>query len=135
VVSLHRPPLNVLDVEAIRALHAALAPLPARRDLKVLVLRSDLDRAFSAGVDVRDHSRERAPEMLDAFHAVFRLMDALPQATLAAARKALRHAEGGFDRALAGAERIYREELLPSEDVEEGIRAFLEKRAPRWRDG
>lgn len=235
VVSLHRPPLNVLDLPTIRSLHAALAPLPARSDLKVLVLRSDLERAFSAGVEVRDHSRERAPEMLDAFHAVFRLMDALPQVTLAAvdgpclgggcelaafcdvvlatpratfgqpeidvgcfppvaavllprligraafemvltgapisapeaeriglitrvvddvdletrrwierlsaksgvalaaARKALRRAEGSFDGALAGAERIYRE-LLPAEDVEEGIRAFLEKRPPRWRD-
>ena len=54
---------------------------------------------------------------------------------LAAARKALRHSEESFDAALARAERIYREELLPSEDVEEGIRAFLEKRPPRWRDG
>jgi cyclohexa-1,5-dienecarbonyl-CoA hydratase len=236
VVSLHRPPLNVLDLPTIRALHAALAPLPARPDVKVLVLRSDLDRAFSAGVDVRDHFRERAPEMLDTFHAVFRLMDSLPQVTLAAvdgpclgggcelaafcdvvlatpratfgqpeidvgcfppvaavllprlvgraafemvltgapvsaqeaeriglvtrvvgdvdgetrrwverlsaksgvalaaARKALRQAAGDFDRALAGAERIYREELLPAEDAEEGIRAFLEKRPPRWRD-
>src|SRR6266545_3520013 len=83
VVSLHRPPLNVLDLPTIRALHAALAPLPARRDVKVLVLRSDVERAFSAGVDVRDHVRERAPEMLEAFHAVFRLLDALPQITLA----------------------------------------------------
>src|SRR5260221_727703 len=131
VVSLHRPPLNVLDLPTIRSLHAALAPLPARPDLKVLVLRSDLDRAFSAGVDVRDHFRERAPEMLETFHAVFRLMDALPQVTLAAV-------DGpclGGDWALAQAERIYREELLPAEDAEEGIRAFLEKRPPRWRDG
>ncbi len=31
--------------------------------------------------------------------------------------------------------RLYREELLPTADAEEGVRAFLEKRAPRWVDG
>jgi enoyl-CoA hydratase/carnithine racemase len=125
VVSLQRPPLNVLDLEAIRSLHAALAPLPARRDLKVLVVRSGLDRVFSAGVDVRDHSRERAPEMLDAFHAV----PGRGAQGLAAGRGRLRPGAGG-NRA-----HLPREDLLPSEDVEEGIRAFLENRPPRWRDG
>jgi enoyl-CoA hydratase/carnithine racemase len=27
---------------------------------------------------------------------------------------------------------LYREELLRTHDVEEGIRAFVEKRKPRW---
>jgi len=39
----------------------------------------------------------------------------------------------GFAEALERSEQIYREELLPTEDVEEGVRAFLEKRPPRWR--
>ncbi len=38
-----------------------------------------------------------------------------------------------FPEALAETERIYKEELLPLEDVEEGAAAFLEKRAPVWR--
>ncbi len=37
-----------------------------------------------------------------------------------------------FDEALAEAERIYLEELASTEDMAEGIRAFLEKRPPRW---
>jgi len=38
-----------------------------------------------------------------------------------------------FPEALAETERIYKEELLPLEDVEEGAAAFLEKRRPVWK--
>ena len=37
-----------------------------------------------------------------------------------------------FSEALAETERIYKEELLPLEDVAEGAAAFLEKRRPAW---
>ncbi|HEX4964796.1 MAG TPA: enoyl-CoA hydratase-related protein [Thermoanaerobaculia bacterium] len=38
-----------------------------------------------------------------------------------------------FAEALTESERIYKEELLPLEDMEEGVAAFLEKRKPVWR--
>ena len=34
--------------------------------------------------------------------------------------------------ALARSEEIYLKELLETEDVEEGVRAFVEKRKPKW---
>lgn len=37
-----------------------------------------------------------------------------------------------FEKGLGRAEKIYREELIATEDAREGIRAFLEKRKPRW---
>ena len=37
-----------------------------------------------------------------------------------------------FEKGLMRAEEIYREEVMRSEDGKEGIRAFLEKRRPRW---
>jgi cyclohexa-1,5-dienecarbonyl-CoA hydratase len=37
-----------------------------------------------------------------------------------------------FDKGLARAEKIYLEELVETADAQEGIRAFLEKRAPKW---
>ena len=37
-----------------------------------------------------------------------------------------------FDKGLAGAEKIYLEELMRTEDACEGVNAFLEKREPRW---
>lgn len=38
-----------------------------------------------------------------------------------------------FDKGLARAEKIYLEELMKTEDVHEGIKAFLEKRLPVWK--
>ena len=38
-----------------------------------------------------------------------------------------------FDKGLARAEKIYLEELMKTEDAEEGVRAFLEKRNPAWK--
>lgn len=37
-----------------------------------------------------------------------------------------------FDKGLARAEKIYLEELMKTQDAHEGIRAFLEKREPKW---
>jgi cyclohexa-1,5-dienecarbonyl-CoA hydratase len=37
-----------------------------------------------------------------------------------------------FDKGLARAERIYFDELMKTSDAHEGIRAFMEKRAPKW---
>lgn len=38
-----------------------------------------------------------------------------------------------FDKGLARAEKIYFEELMKTEDAQEGINAFMEKRQPVWR--
>lgn len=37
-----------------------------------------------------------------------------------------------FDKGLARAERIYFEDLMKTDDAHEGIRAFMEKREPKW---
>lgn len=84
LVTLDRPPLNVLDLPAIHALHDALAELESRRDAKVVVLRSALAGTFSAGVDVAAHAPDRVGVMLESFHAVFRLLDRMPQLAIAA---------------------------------------------------
>jgi cyclohexa-1,5-dienecarbonyl-CoA hydratase len=236
-ITLDRPPVNVLDIATIEALSGMLAPLAHRRDLKAIVFRSAIPRTFSAGVDVRDHTRERVVSMLEAFHGLLRLLDSIPQATVAAvdgtclgggcelavlcdvvlatprslfghpeidvgcfpplaavvlprvapraaaeliltgapigaaeaarvglvsrvvedleaetrrvvrllagksaavlalARRAVRDGgRGSFSDALSSVERIYLDELMATEDVEEGVTAFLEKRPPRWKD-
>jgi cyclohexa-1,5-dienecarbonyl-CoA hydratase len=54
---------------------------------------------------------------------------------LAFARRAVRHgARGSFSKALARTERMYIEELTRTRDSDEGLKAFLEKRRPRWTD-
>ncbi len=53
---------------------------------------------------------------------------------LALARRATRlGSRQSFESALREAERIYLEDLLPTADAREGLRAFLEKRPPKWR--
>jgi cyclohexa-1,5-dienecarbonyl-CoA hydratase len=36
---------------------------------------------------------------------------------------------------LPAIERLYLDELMPTADAVEGLRAFLDKREPAWRDG
>ena len=234
-VVLDRPPLNVLDLATLGTLHASLLALRERDDLRALVLRSALAGTFSAGADVADHARDRAPRCSRPMHAVVRALRSLPLPTLAVVdgrclgggcelalacdlvvaspratfgqpeidlgcfppvaaallpRLAGRHAselvllgrpvgaedalrrglvnrvaddaeaearglaealaaksrtalaaavralraglDGTLDEALARNERLYLDAVAPTADAEEGVRAFLEKRAPVW---
>jgi len=57
----------------------------------------------------------------------------LSPAALAVTKKALYAWDAmHFDKGLARAEKIYLEELMKTADAQEGIRAFMEKREPRW---
>ena len=234
-----RPPLNVFDIALLAELDQALSFCALQGDVDVAVLSGAGERAFSAGVDIRDHTAEKVPQMLDAVHGVIRKLVALPQVSIAAVRgvclgggleiasscdmviaseessfatpeiyvgcyppvalarfagligyhraaemiltgrrfsapeaqsmglinrvvaadqmesgiAALEHellgksgavlrltlrglrelSLQGFDQALRRSEEIYRDELLKTADVAEGVAAFLEKRPPVWR--
>ena len=57
----------------------------------------------------------------------------LSPAALALAKKAFYTWDSmHFDKGLARAERVYLEDLMKTEDAREGIRAFIEKREPKW---
>ncbi|HYM78998.1 MAG TPA: enoyl-CoA hydratase-related protein [Candidatus Dormibacteraeota bacterium] len=57
----------------------------------------------------------------------------LSPATLAVTKKALYAWDSiHFDKGLARAEKTYFEDLMKTADAHEGIRAFMEKRAPKW---
>jgi cyclohexa-1,5-dienecarbonyl-CoA hydratase len=79
-----RPPLNVLDIPLLRELDATLGSCARESQTDVLVIQGAGRRAFSAGVDIRDHTREKVPEMLDVVHGVIRKLFAVPQVTIAA---------------------------------------------------
>jgi len=65
-----RPPLNVLNIEMMDEINSALEVLGRDKDLKTLVIEAE-GKAFSAGVDVADHSEEKMEEMLSTFHSIF----------------------------------------------------------------
>lgn len=62
---LDRPPLNILSIEMLDQLSAAMRGAPAQGPRLVVVMGAG-ERAFSAGVDVRDHLDGREKEMLRA---------------------------------------------------------------------
>ena len=237
-ITMDRPPLNVLDIPLLREFDAVLAACAEDTATDVMVIAGAGQRAFSAGVDIRDHTREKVPEMLEVVHGVIRKLFMVPQVTIALVRgvclgggcelatscdfviasedssfatpeihvgcyppvalarfssligyhraaemiltgrkfsvqealaiglinrvlpsdqleaglesllkellgksgavlrialKGLRELSlKGFNDALGRSEDLYRDELLNTHDVEEGIRAFLEKRRPQW---
>lgn len=85
-LTLSKPPLHVLDLEAIGALQRALDSVGARTDVTVLVLTAEGERAFCAGVEVRDHLPERLDDMLDSFHRLCRSLVESDAVTVAAVR-------------------------------------------------
>jgi cyclohexa-1,5-dienecarbonyl-CoA hydratase len=57
----------------------------------------------------------------------------LSPAALAVAKKACYAWDSmHFDKGLSRAEKIYFEDLMKTQDAQEGIRAFMEKRSPKW---
>lgn len=86
MITWERPPLNVLDIALLREIDAALSSCAAEAEVDVIVLRGAGERAFSAGVDIRDHTPEKVPEMLEIVHGVIRKLLSLPQITIAAVR-------------------------------------------------
>lgn len=87
-ITLDRPPLNVLDLKLAEELDSVLDGLRADTTSDFVVIKGGGERAFSAGVDVKDHTRERVPEMLRVVHGMMRKLLALPQVTIALVRGA-----------------------------------------------
>jgi cyclohexa-1,5-dienecarbonyl-CoA hydratase len=76
--------------------------------------------------------RGKLEDTLDRFTARFTEKSV---AALRIAKRALRASEETtFGAALEQTERIYLEDLMRTHDAEEGIRAFLERREPKWED-
>ncbi|MBI4786684.1 MAG: enoyl-CoA hydratase/isomerase family protein [Chloroflexi bacterium] len=97
-VTLNKPPLNVLDIAMMDELDAALVPLKGDAATKVIVLAAQ-GKAFSAGVDIADHTPERVESMIEKFHAIFRTMWSLDQPIVGAVQGAA--LGGGCELAIA----------------------------------
>ncbi|MEO5988630.1 MAG: enoyl-CoA hydratase-related protein [Candidatus Eisenbacteria bacterium] len=98
-LTLHRPPLNVLDLGLNGALADALRDACLDPSVAALVIEGGDARGFSAGVEVADHTPDKVEGMLAAFHGAVRAVLAAPMPTLAAVHGfAL---GGGFELALA----------------------------------
>jgi cyclohexa-1,5-dienecarbonyl-CoA hydratase len=120
-----------IDLGCFPPVAAALLPrLAGRRAVELVLLGAPLDAttALSMGLVSRlaDDVETEGRRLADA-------LAAKSGTALAAAVRALRTGgEGTLDEALDRNESLYRDAVVPSADAEEGVRAFLEKRAPVW---
>lgn len=83
-LTIDRPPVNVLNIATMTEMNDAVASLIGNTDVKILVITGSGEKAFSAGVDVADHTEEKVEDMIRIFHDIFRNMAKLDQVTVAA---------------------------------------------------
>jgi cyclohexa-1,5-dienecarbonyl-CoA hydratase len=74
-------------------------------------------------------------ELEDKTQSIIEKLRELSAAALGMTRTALDLAgQIGFESALTNVENLYLHELMKTDDAEEGVRAFMEKRQPQWRN-
>jgi cyclohexa-1,5-dienecarbonyl-CoA hydratase len=83
-LAINRPPFNVLDIPTMDEINAALDACIADTNVKLLVITGVGEKAFSAGVEVADHTPDKVDRMIDVFHGIFRRLQQLPVPSLAA---------------------------------------------------
>jgi len=81
-LTLNRAPLNVFNIEMMEEINAYFEGLMKEKSLKLLVIQA-AGKAFSAGVDVGEHLGDLVYKMIEVFHKMFRLMDALKVPSIA----------------------------------------------------
>jgi cyclohexa-1,5-dienecarbonyl-CoA hydratase len=70
-LTLDRPPLNILDLDTIVSLRTKMEQALDDPAVRLIQIHGGA-KAFSAGVEIRDHFPERAPVMVAEFHALIR---------------------------------------------------------------
>ena len=81
-LTLDRPPANVLSIDAMREINAALESLEYQREVKLVVF-SAAGKYFSPGFELGDHLGDRAYLMLEEFHKIFENLAKTDKPTLA----------------------------------------------------
>jgi cyclohexa-1,5-dienecarbonyl-CoA hydratase len=82
-IIINKPPLNILDIDTLEEMNQALAELRTDDEVKVVVITSAGDKAFSAGVAVGDHLGEKLPKMVEVFCKLFILLVEVDKPTIA----------------------------------------------------
>jgi len=82
-ITVNKPPLNVLTVEAIEEIISALERANVDKIIYAVVITGIGDRAFSAGVDIGAHLPDKIDNTLAKFHKIFHLLTDLHKPSIA----------------------------------------------------
>ncbi|MGD1023483.1 MAG: enoyl-CoA hydratase/isomerase family protein [Candidatus Sulfotelmatobacter sp.] len=112
---------------------SALAALVGQKRAAELILTGrTISGTDAAGMGLANRS-VADDELVKVVDQTVEELSKLSPAVLAVTKKAIYNWDAmHFDKGLARAEKIYLEELMKTADVQEGIRAFMEKRQPQW---
>jgi len=83
-LTINRPPYNVLDIPTMKEMNVALAEAKGMDGVSAVVLTAAGSKAFSSGVDVKDHTPDKMDEMIAVFHQIFRTLVTFEVPTVAA---------------------------------------------------
>jgi cyclohexa-1,5-dienecarbonyl-CoA hydratase len=86
-ITMNRPPLNVLHIPMMAEFNTALESVLSGEDPVAVVIRA-AGKAFSAGVDIADHTVEKVGDMIRMFHGIFRKLAATDALTIAVVHRA-----------------------------------------------
>jgi cyclohexa-1,5-dienecarbonyl-CoA hydratase len=82
-ITMARPKHNVLNIEMMKELSAALSSLATDEDMKCVLLSGE-GPSWCAGVDVGEHRPEVVAEMMNAFNGIFETMEKIDVPLIAA---------------------------------------------------
>jgi cyclohexa-1,5-dienecarbonyl-CoA hydratase len=112
---------------------AALAALIGQKRAAELILTGRSIKGSEAAEIGLANRALPVGELGDAVKDFLDHLSELSPSALAVAKKAFYAWDSmHFDKGLARAERIYTDDLMKTHDAQEGIRAFMEKRSPKW---
>ncbi|HEX8186110.1 MAG TPA: enoyl-CoA hydratase/isomerase family protein, partial [Blastocatellia bacterium] len=83
-ITLARPPLNVLTISMMKEIVDAINRAGSTPDVCAIVFTAlPTARTFSAGVSIEEHRPETVFQMLEAFHGIFRTLNAISKPVIA----------------------------------------------------
>ena len=81
-IQLNKPPLNILDAAMIEEVIAALEEAESDLEVRIIVFRGAGEKAFCAGVSIKDHTPDRIRDMIPRFDDIFRQLARSDKVTL-----------------------------------------------------